>query len=229
MRSILKVLFFVAIIGGIASAKDTSDSFKFLTKDQELADVALIPPPPSPGSADDQADLATILNVQKSRTSDMVDEAKLDAPFSAMLFQPIYGKDITPEKYPKFYALMKNALKVSGFVDSTAKNKYQRPRPYVGHPEVVHALFPAEGYSYPSGHSMASYTLAVVLGAVFPDRAQAFLDRADKIAQSRVDAGVHYPSDIKEGEIVGKKLAAEILASDVFQKDLEDVNKELKK
>jgi acid phosphatase (class A) len=229
MRSLLKLLLVVTMLGGIASAKDTSDSFKYLTKDQELADVAAIPPKPAPGSSVDQADLAAILDAQKNRTPDMIAEAKLDAPFSATLFQSVYGANITPDKYPKFYALMKNTLKVSSFVDGKAKEANKRPRPYVGHPDVVHSLFPAEGFSYPSGHSTGSYTLAVVLGAVFPDKAQAFLDRAAKIAQSRVDAGVHYPSDIQEGEVVGKKLGAEILASPAFQKDLADVQQELKK
>jgi acid phosphatase (class A) len=76
---------------------------------------------------------------------------------------------------------------------------------------------------------MASYTLAVVLGSVFPDKAQALLERAGQIAHSRVDAGVHYPSDIAEGEVLGKATGAAILATNDFQKDLAEVRAELKK
>jgi acid phosphatase (class A) len=74
---------------------------------------------------------------------------------------------------------------------------------------------------------MGSYTLAVVLGAIFPDKKQAFLDRAGEIAQSRVNAGVHNPNDIKEGETLGKATGDAILASPTFQKDLAEVQVEL--
>ena len=52
---------------------------------------------------------------------------------------------------------------------------------------------------------------------------------AAEIAQSRVNAGVHYPSDIHEGEVLGKATGAAILASSAFQADLADVQAELKK
>ena len=71
---------------------------------------------------------------------------------------------------------------------------------------MIHPIVsPPGGYSYPSGHATHSYAFATILGQSFSRiQAQAFLDRAHAIAQSRVDAGVHYPSDIREGEIVGK-------------------------
>ena len=146
-----------------------------------------------------------------------------------MLFQSVYGADHTPENSPKLYRLMKNVLAVTAAVNRPAKDRFQRPRPYQGHPETVHPLFEVKEYSYPSGHSMASCTLATVLGVVFPAQQQALLDRAAQIAQSRVDAGVHYPSDIKEGEALGKATAAAILASPAFQADLAEVKAELKR
>jgi acid phosphatase (class A) len=181
------------------------------------------------GWDDDKADLATILQQQGARTDAMIKECNTDKTFAATLFQPIFGANLTPANSPKFYALMKEVLHTTGAVNGAAKGKYKRLRPYQGHPDVVHALWPVTGFSYPSGHSMASYTLATVLGAIFPDKAQAFLDRAGQIAQSRVDAGVHYPSDIAEGEVVGKATAAAILANADFQKDLAAVQTELKK
>jgi acid phosphatase (class A) len=177
----------------------------------------------------DDADLATVLQIQGARTDAMVAEAKRDQKFAATLFQSVYGADLTPKSSPKFYALLENVLKITAVVDGAAKEKYKRLRPYKGHPDQVHALFAVSGYSYPSGHSMGSYTLAVVLGAVFPEKAQALLDRARQIGQSRVDAGVHYPSDIAEGEVLGKATGAAILASSAFQKDRGDVQAELKK
>jgi acid phosphatase (class A) len=225
--SLLSLVLCAGILCSVAQAEDTPT--KWLTSEQKQALVDSVPPPPVPGSDADKADLATLLQIQDSRTDTMIAEAKLDQKFSDLLFQPTYGEALTPANSPKFYDLMKNVLKITVKVDEAAKAKYKRPRPYQGHSDTVHSLFPVWGFSYPSGHSMASYTLAVVLGAVFPDKAQAFLDRAGKIAQSRVDAGVHYPTDIAEGEVLGKATGAAILANADFQKDLAMVQAELKK
>ncbi len=219
----------VAVFCASAFAKDDANAFKWLSKDQELALSSSVPPPPAPNSTEDQADLAKILEVQKSRTPEMIAESKADQGFSYNLFQSVYGKDLTPENSPKFFQLMKNVLATTQQVNVTAKDKYRRLRPYLGHPDVVHSLFTVGGFSYPSGHSMGSFALATVLGAVFPDKKQAFLDRAAQIAQSRVDAGVHYPSDIKEGEVLGKATGEAILANSAFQADLAEVQAELKK
>ena len=219
----------VILTGGFAQAKDDAKAFKWLTQEQELALSATVPPPPEPNSAGDQADLATIKEVQSTRTPEMIAESKRDQKFGYDLFASVYGSNLTPDKYPKFFALLKTVLETTRVVNETAKDKYKRLRPYQGHPDVVHSLFTVGGYSYPSGHSMGSFTLATVLGAVFPDKKQAFLDRASEIAQSRVNAGVHYPSDIHEGEVLGKATGAAIIANSAFQADLAAVQAELKK
>ena len=231
--TIFRFLFCAALLSNLALAEGSPDPFspdptRWLAKEQVQELVATAPPPPAPGSKADQADLAAVLAAQKTRTPQIVAECQRDEKFSEQLFQPIYGSNLTPEKSPAFYHLVKNTLAVTAAVNGAAKNKFARPRPYEGHPDTVQPLFPVIGFSYPSGHSMASYTLATVLGVIFPAKQQAFLDRAAQIAQSRVEAGVHYPSDIQEGEVLGKATAAAIIASPVFQADLAAVKAELK-
>ncbi len=199
----------------------------WLSKDQEQALSDTVPAPPAVDSKENQADFAAIFEAQKDRTPEMVEESKRYHGFSYKLFEDIYGKELTADRAPKFHKLMKETLEITRVVNETAKNKYKRLRPYQEHPDQVHSLFTVGGYSYPSGHSMGSFTLAIVLGAVFPDKAQAFLDRASQIAQSRVNAGVHNPTDIKEGEILGKATGAAILASPAFQQDLVEIKSEL--
>ena len=80
-------------------------------------------------------------------------------------------------------------------------------------------MFAAGGYSYPSGHLTASFILTTVLGIFFPEKQQALLDRAAQVAQSRVDAGVHYPAGIKQGKMRGKSTATAIIATPEFQAD----------
>ncbi len=227
---ILGLLLGVTLLGFPAHAKENdANPFRWLTEAQELALSNSIPPPPAPGSEVDKADLATILAVQKSRTPEVIAECKRDEKYSYRLFESVYGSNLNAENSPKFIQMMKDGQATTHQVNDVAKKRFMRKRPYVGHPEVVKSVFTVNGWSYPSGHSMGSFTMAIILGAIFPEKKQAFLDRAAQIAQSRVDAGVHYPSDIKEGEALGKETGAEILKSPAFQADLAAVQAELKK
>jgi acid phosphatase (class A) len=213
-----------------ALAKDTAKTTKWLTKEQEQVLSDAVPPPPAVDSPEDKADYAQILAAQNSRTPEIIAECKRYQGFGVKpFFGDLYGEELTEDKAPKFHKLIEGVLRITKAVNEAAKEKYQRPRPYQEHPDTVHSLFTVGGYSYPSGHSMGSFTLATVLGAIFPDKQQAFLDRAAQIAQSRVNAGVHDPSDIKEGETLGKATGAAILASPKFQADLAQVKLELAK
>lgn len=69
-------------------------------------------------------------------------------------------------------------------------------------------LVSAQSPSYPSGHTTQAYYIAFVLGNEFPDAKTDLLKTANQIAQSRIDRGVHFPSD-NEG---GYRLAQELYA-----------------
>ena len=75
----------------------------------------------------------------------------------------------------------------------------------------------------PSG----SYVLAAVLGELFPDKKSALMARADAVAQSRVVAGVHYPSDIEQGKVLGQAIMTAFLANPAFQRDLAAAKSEI--
>ena len=88
------------------------------------------------------------------------------------------------------------------------KNYVARVRPY----EVVRGLqclIPAQkDWSFPSGHASASFASAVVIykschrGIGVPALIFAFA-----ISVSRLDVGVHYPSDVIAGMIIGTLIA----------------------
>ncbi len=46
--------------------------------------------------------------------------------------------------------------------------------------------------SYPSGHATSAYATAILLAAMVPEKATAIFERADRYAENRVIAGVHY-------------------------------------
>lgn len=86
---------------------------------------------------------------------------------------------------------------------------WDRPRPYIANPDGVILVTAANpDPSFPSDHATAAFAIAFAI-LFFSRRAGiVFLVGATAIALSRVFAGVHYPSDILGGAVVGLGAAA---------------------
>ena len=78
------------------------------------------------------------------------------------------------------------------------KNEINRARPWQVNNEIKNrALYTdtAETPAFPSGHSAQSYYLALFYSKIFPEKRKELLNLAENIGQSRIAAGLHYPSD----------------------------------
>lgn len=65
--------------------------------------------------------------------------------------------------------------------------------------------------SYPSEHSAAAFAAANVLAAFFPDQASTYRAMAEEAGQSRVYAGVQFPSDHEAGKELGRQVAVSVI------------------
>ena len=88
------------------------------------------------------------------------------------------------------------------------KNAWKRERPYQKFPDVYAVNgTETETYAFPSGHACGAYYIASKLAKKYPQLEDGLMHLADRIAKSRVQAGVHYPSDIEAGKAIGTVLA----------------------
>lgn len=85
------------------------------------------------------------------------------------------------------------------------KNITQRERPYNTYPDLITAKTTESSYSFPSGHTSMAFATAMSLSLAFPKWyviAPSFTYAA-VVGYSRMYLGVHYPSDVIGGAILG--------------------------
>ncbi|MBI1780341.1 MAG: phosphatase PAP2 family protein [Sphingobacteriales bacterium] len=93
---------------------------------------------------------------------------------------------------------------VNTAITTILKNTIKRERPSVKDPSII-PLDAAGSYSFPSGHTSDAFATATSLSIAYPKWyviAPLFL-WASSVGYSRMYLGVHYPSDVVAGAIVG--------------------------
>ena len=66
-------------------------------------------------------------------------------------------------------------------------------------------------FSYPCEHTVTAAAAVNVLAYFFPEKADSILQLAHAASQSRVDAGVQFPSDVDAGWKLGEQVAKQII------------------
>jgi D-alanyl-D-alanine dipeptidase len=205
---------------------------------EELPDlIKSLPAPPEKGSPAFKYDIQRYKWGKRQRNNpERAAMARRDAVWSyeallAELSVP-FGLTLSETGTPEIWKIVVNSLATTDQMRVAPKAYYNRTRPFVYFKEKAFleddAQFSGEG-SYPSGHTMRSWTAALVLAEINPAAADAIFSRAWECGISRVISGAHWQSDV-DATRLGASIGYSCLqTSGVFRAQMEKAQEEFRR
>lgn len=116
----------------------------------------------------------------------------------------------------RFHAAGASALAAGAGIAAflQVKKAAGRRRPCVFEPHCWSTLLPPDQFSFPSGHTITAFAVALPLGLAYHEMAAGLIFCALSIAISRILLGMHFLSDVLAGAAIGTLLA--LAAAAVF-------------
>ena len=114
---------------------------------------------------------------------------------SLIWLDPFYGKEFL------IGAILGFAFELPTYL--LLKNSVKRQRPNDVLQEFVAYLVPSDKFSFPSGHTAAAFVMATMVSYFYPPFTCLAFIVATMIGASRVLLGVHFPTDIVAGIVLG--------------------------
>jgi acid phosphatase (class A) len=202
----------------------------------ETPDVEkVLQPAPVDGDARDIADRAIFRSTRALEGSARWALATSDNDISQSgllkAFRCSADMDLTPQTSPLTATLLSRVSSESNGSVGALKNTFARKRPFLVDEGKI-CVTPAglaNSPDYPSGHTIAGWSVGLVLAELLPGRATDILNRARTIGESRVVCGVHNASAVDAGRIAATSMVAALHTSLSFKSDLEAAKAELEK
>lgn len=204
----------IALLSLSAFAADEKKGFELLSAAKIRAALGDYPALGTPAS---DADFDVLLNWQEIRTEEECAEAKAE---EESRLSTMFGGPKGPLTKSEVSKLTLRALPVyaeAGANIYRAKNIWKRPRPYLSNSALKPCIDLESSFAYPSGHTALARTFAHMLSHIWPERRDAFFHRADEVAENRIIGGVHHPSDIVSGKILGDMIAKKLMKGEKFK------------
>lgn len=204
---------------------------------KDLPDATFfLPPPPAEDSPLFEADKAIHAHARDyMRTGPRALRARregtIDIDTMAALFSGAFGRELSGEATPKTLNLLRRSVVTIRLAATAPKKAYMRKRPYVLYHEKT--LIPEDEEverntgSYPSGHSIRGWGMALVLAALNPERQDTLLRAGYEWGQSRVIAGYHWQSDVEASRLLAAAAFCRLQESEEFRRDFAAAKDEL--
>ena len=220
--------------GDVGRNQAPSYGVSFLDQGEKVPDALLfLPAPPAFDSSAFTADSIGYVEAKKLRDTERgeqaIDDAKTSIKYYMKRFSPAVGLELNPEDYPELATMMKGvAQDVRGSIQN-AKHTYARQRPYQHFHEgtpIPEDECEDDFTSYPSGHTVRGWALAMLLSNVFPEHASEIMKVGYEIGYSRVIVGFHYLSDVENARYAASAGYTYLCSKEAFQQALKSCRAE---
>ena len=208
----------------------------YLTVEQIPDAVMFLPPPPEEGTPQFAYDEAQYQWGKTQRAGARgiraIREETTNVDSMAAMFSGAFGRKLSRETTPKTMRLLDRSIRTFRLGATRPKATYMRLRPYVFYREGTLIPRSEEGSrgsgSYPSGHTVRGWGLALVLAELNPERQDTLLKAGYEWGQSRVIAGYHWQSDVDASKLLSSATFARLQASPEYMEDFAAAQEELK-
>ena len=234
----------ILMTGYITVTAQTEPQYKpsidqlYLTVDEVPNAVYWLPAPPEPGTTQFTHDInqyywGKAQRLDSARAQKAIDEVVFETADMVKLFSPAFGMEISKEKTPAIFKVLHRAMMTIRLSASKPKATYGRMRPYVRFNEPT--LFAGdeeelrETGSYPSGHTVRGWGMALLLCEINPDAQNELFKLGYEWGQSRVIAGYHWQSDVDASRMLAAASYARLHACEEFLKDMAAAREEFKR
>ncbi len=128
-----------------------------------------------------------------------------DGYLQILLPLALYAAD--PINGPGFFLAVAIAFAIERPLYWLLKNSFQRRRPPDIIPSFKSLVKASDKFSFPSGHTAAAFLLATMTFFFYGSMAMPLFLWAGAVGVSRVLLGVHFPTDILAGAVLGTSIA----------------------
>lgn len=87
-----------------------------------------------------------------------------------------------------------------------------RPRPFASCADILRRARALDQFSFPSGHTLHAVAFTTIITGHFPAAGWALWPFSLVVAVSRIVLGLHYPSDVAAGALIGGAIGLLVLA-----------------
>ena len=238
MIRILQKSIFALAICGATLCSFAADAKPYVKADALPNALNFYPAPPETTSVQFMYDISQYMwgkamRADSARAALAIAQSTHNIEDMVRMFSEPFGLEISAKKTPAIMNVIERGIATLRQVGRVPKKHYMRRRPFdrFNEPTLVpkdEELLRKNG-SYPSGHTILAWSMAMLLVEINPSAQDALLKYAYEWGQSRVIAGFHWQSDVDASKVLVSGAFASLHNDETFLADMKKARTEFKK